>query len=135
MIRKLVPALVLIACCALNFEAQENSPIHGIGVDVDFYTGTVSQDVWIKMKDSGVHYVYVQACGGRNRNEFALTQLQDARASAWMQSCAYVLLNYDDKVCPTFAKPVRDKSGACLGKLVQQSQPGARWQVRQGMAA
>src|SRR5262249_14934584 len=50
-------------------------------------------------------------------------------------TAAYILLNYDDKVCTTFAHPVRDKNGKCAGALVSQEKRGARWQVRQGLAA
>jgi hypothetical protein len=52
-----------------------------------------------------------------------------------MRTAAYILLNYDDKVCPTFAQPVRDDGGSCLGDSIVQGQPGGRWQVRQGLAA
>jgi hypothetical protein len=52
-----------------------------------------------------------------------------------MKEAAYVLLNYDDKVCPTFAQPVRDRRGKCSGDLVSQPTTGARWQVQQGLAA
>jgi len=44
-------------------------------------------------------------------------------------------LNYDNMVCPTFARPLRDEDGKCLGDLIPQEQPGGRWQVRQGLAA
>src|SRR5262249_49240545 len=39
------------------------------------------------------------------------------------------------KVCRTFARPVRDAAGHCAGDTIQQARRGARWQVRQGMAA
>src|SRR5262245_4948974 len=52
-----------------------------------------------------------------------------------MQTAAYVLLNYDNKVCRTFAKPVRDRTGKCAGDTILQEKRGARWQVRQGLAA
>jgi hypothetical protein len=135
MIKRIAAALILTACCALKFEASLTTPVNGIAVDVDFYTGPISENVWIKMKDSGVHYVIAQAWGGRSRNEFAVSQLEAARSAGEMKSGAYVLLNYDDKVCPTFAKPVRNGNGSCAGTLIRQAQPGSRWQVRQGMAA
>jgi hypothetical protein len=107
----------------------------GLGVDVDFYTGPISSTVWLRMRRAGVALVVAQAWGGRSRNEFASAQLSGARSIGRMKQAAYVLLNYDDKVCPTFANPVRDGTGACAGDLVAQETPGARWQVRQGLAA
>src|SRR5262245_33856084 len=84
----------------------------GLGVDVDFYTGAIPAGVWMKMRDAGQQFVIVQAWGGRSRNEFAPTQLLQARSIGRMATAAYVLLNYDDKVCPTFANPVRN-NGRC----------------------
>jgi len=55
--------------------------------------------------------------------------------SAGMKTAAYVLLNYDNLVCPTFAHPIRDQQGKCSGAPILQEQPGSRWQVRQGLAA
>jgi len=52
-----------------------------------------------------------------------------------MKTAAYVLLNYDNLVCPTFDHPVRDQHGLCAGTQIPQEQPGGRWQVRQGLAA
>src|SRR5437588_10501864 len=52
-----------------------------------------------------------------------------------MKEAAYVLLNFDDKVCPNFEHPIRDSQGRCIGELVPQPQPGGRWQVHQGLAA
>jgi hypothetical protein len=106
----------------------------GLGVDVDFYTGSISSNVWRHMKATNQKFVIAQAWGGRSRNEFACSQLAGAR-SAGMEQAAYVLLNYDDLVCPTFARPVRDERGRCLGDPIPQEEPGGRWQVRQGLAA
>src|SRR5262249_9829020 len=52
-----------------------------------------------------------------------------------MKTAAYFLLNYDDKVCRTFARPVRESSGKCAGEPVLQEKRGGRWQVRQALAA
>jgi hypothetical protein len=106
-----------------------------LGIDVDFYTGPISRDVWLRMKKAGLKFVVAQAWGGRSRNEFAASQLAGARSIGGMKEAAYVLLNYDDRVCPTFAQPVRDRRGKCAGDLISQETPGARWQVRQGLAA
>jgi hypothetical protein len=106
----------------------------GLGVDVDFYTGPISNNVWHHLKATGQKFMIVQSWGGRSRNEFASSQLAGAR-SAGMETAAYVLLNYDNLVCPTFARPVRDQRGRCFGDLVPQERPGGRWQVRQGLAA
>jgi len=35
--------------------------VPGLGVDVDFYTGPVSHDIWLKMKQSGIQFVIAQA--------------------------------------------------------------------------
>jgi hypothetical protein len=126
--------IVLIAVPVIGVSATGiSSP--GLGVDVDFYTGPIAQSVWLKMKQSGIQFVIAQAWGGRSRNEFAVSQLEAARSAAGMKSAAYVLLNYDDKVCPTFDKPQRDANGSCQGNLIPQAQPGGRWQVRQALAA
>jgi hypothetical protein len=106
----------------------------GLGVDVDFYTGPISNDVWRHLKATSQKFVIAQSWGGRSRNEFASSQLAGAR-SAGMKTAAYVLLNYDNLVCRTFARAVRDQRGRCLGDLIPQEQPGGRWQVRQGLAA
>jgi len=130
-------SLILIVLLALPILAVPagSFSVPGLGVDVDFYTGPVSHDVWLKMKQSGIQFVIAQAWGGRSRNEFAVSQLEAARSVAGMKSAAYVLLNYDDKVCSTYAKPQRDSNGSCPGGLVPQTQPGGRWQVRQALAA
>ncbi len=107
----------------------------GFGVDLDFYTGPVSRVVWLQMKEAGQRFAVVQAWGGRSRNEFATAQLSGARKTGGMATAAYILLNYDDKVCPTFSKPVRNSDGKCVGALRAQPKRGGRWQVRQGIAA
>jgi hypothetical protein len=127
-------ALILIALLSLNLRAAQEPGV-ALGVDVDFYTGPISQDVWMKMKQAGQTFAIVQAWGGRSRNEFAEAHLADARSIAGMKTAAYVLLNYDDKVCATFAKPKRDPGGKCSGTPVAQSKPGGKWQVEQGVAA
>jgi hypothetical protein len=106
----------------------------GLGVDVDFYTGPISNNVWQHLKATNQKFVIAQAWGGRSRNEFASSQLAGARL-AGMKTAAYILLNYDNLVCPTFAHPVRNQRGTCFGDLIPQDQPGGRWQVRQGLAA
>jgi hypothetical protein len=126
--------IVLLTVPVLGVLAAGTS-YEGLGVDVDFYTGPIPESVWLKMKQSGIQFVIAQAWGGRSRNEFAVSQLEAARSIAGMKSAAYVLLNYDDKVCPTFSKPQRDANGSCLGNLIPQAQPGGRWQVRQAMTA
>src|SRR4029077_4691591 len=85
-----------------------------LGVDVGFYTGPISEDAWHRMRQAGQSFVIAQAWGGRSRNELAESQLAGAR-SVGMHTAAYVLLNYDDKVCPTFAQPVREFGGKCRG--------------------
>src|ERR1700742_1164730 len=89
----------------------------GFGIDVDFYTGPISSSVWRHLKATNQRFVIAQSWGGRSRNEFASSQLAGARA-AGMKTAAYVLLNYDNLVCPTFARPVRDQGGKCLGALI-----------------
>jgi hypothetical protein len=106
----------------------------GLGVDVDFYTGPIPRTVWQHLKATNQKFVIAQSWGGRSRNEFASAQLAGAR-SAGMKTAAYVLLNYDNLVCPTFDHPRRDERGLCAGAPVPQEQPGGRWQVRQGLAA
>lgn len=105
-----------------------------LGVDVDVYTGPVARDVWRRMKRANVEVVVAQTWGGRSRNEFAASQLAGARR-AGLKTAAYVLLNYDNRVCPTHASPVRDAYGRCMGEPVEQDEPGGRWQVQQGLAA
>jgi len=109
-------------------------PAPALGIDVNFYTGPLGPDQWRRIQRAGQSFVIAQAWGGRSRNEFAESQLAGARA-AGMYTAAYVLLNYDDTVCPTFDKPVRDAAGKCLGDPIPQAEPGGRWQVRQGLAA
>jgi hypothetical protein len=132
-------ALVRFAVCVLLMVAviaqAAPAPRSGLGVDVDFYTGSIAKDSWLRMKKAGVKFVIAQAWGGRSRNEFASSQLTAARTIGKMKQAAYVLLNYDDRVCPTYANPVRDSSGRCTGDLVTQAVPGSRWQVQQGLAA
>ena len=123
----------LILCLFWLFSAAVFAST-GLGVDVDFYTGPISNRVWRNLKAANRRFVIVQAWGGRSRNEFASSQLAGAR-SAGMKTAAYILLNYDDLVCPTFSRPVRDEGGRCSGDPVRQEQPGGQWQVRQGLAA
>jgi hypothetical protein len=106
-----------------------------LGIDVDFYTGPMSRDVWLHLKAADQKFAIAQAWGGRSRNEYASAQLSGARTIGGMKTAAYVLLNYDNKVCRTFSKPVRNSSGSCAGDLIVQPKSGARWQVRQGIAA
>src|SRR5262249_11518461 len=109
-------------------------PATALGIDVNFYTGPIRADEWQRIRQAGQSFVIAQASGGRSRNGLAESQLAGARA-AGLRTGAYVLLNYDDRVCPTFEKPVRDAGGSCLGDPIAQAEPGGRWQVRQGLAA
>jgi len=106
-----------------------------LGIDVDFYTGPISRDVWLQLKAADHKFVIAQAWGGRSRNEYASSQLAGARTFGGMKTAAYVLLNYDNKVCRTFSKPLRNNSGTCTGDPIVQPKAGARWQVRQGISA
>lgn len=130
----------LIACAAsisaAGGSARSTWPIEtSLGVDVDSYTGPVSKAVWRRMKSAGQRFAVAQAWGGRSRNELAESQLRGARTVGRMVTAAYVLLNYDDRVCATFAKPRRSENGRCAGGSVDQPEPGGRWQVRQGLTA
>jgi hypothetical protein len=126
----------LIASSSIRSVAADSTvkPAPALGIDVNFYTGLIASDQWRRIQRAGQSFVIAQAWGGRSRNEFAESQLSGARA-AGMYTAAYVLLNYDDLVCPTFDKPVRDAGGKCLGEPIPQAEPGGRWQVRQGLAA
>jgi hypothetical protein len=119
----------------LNARQEKPTPSFGLGVDVDFYTGAISRDVWLRMKEAKQSFAIVQAWGGRSRNEHAAAQLADARSIGGMKTAAYILLNYDDKVCPTYDNPKRESGGKCAGTPIAQKKPGGRWQVEQGLAA
>jgi len=125
--------ILLLIATVLPLGAQ-NAATTALGIDVDFYTGPISRDVWLELKAADQRFAIAQAWGGRSRNEYASMQLAGARTYAGMKTAAYVLLNYDNKVCPTFSKPVRNNSGRCIGEPVSQPKTGARWQVRQGIA-
>jgi len=131
--------IALIAAAALSSvraagTKTANSPRTALGIDVDFYTGPITRDVWKRMQQAGERFAIAQAWGGRSRNEYAAAQLAGAR-SVGMRTAAYVLLNYDNQVCPTFDRPVRSAQGRCDGDPIPQPQDGGRWQVRQGIAA
>ena len=128
--------VLLVASSAVRSVIADTGPkpATALGIDVNFYTGPIRADEWQRIRQAGQSFVIAQAWGGRSRNEFAESQLAGARA-AGLRTGAYVLLNYDDKVCPTFAKPVRDFGGSCGGDPIAQAEPGGRWQVRQGLAA
>jgi hypothetical protein len=113
----------------------QNSPTTALGIDVDFYTGPITREVWLQLKAANQEFAIAQAWGGRSRNEFASAQLAGARMTAGMKTGAYVLLNFDNRVCRTFSKPIRNDNGTCAGPPVSQPRPGARWQVQQGIAA
>jgi hypothetical protein len=130
-----IAMISLVDLRAAEEQSRPQAPATALGVDVDFYTGAISRDVWLRMKQAGQSFAIVQAWGGRSRNEFAAAQLSDARSIAEMKTAAYVLLNYDDKVCPSYANPRRDAGGKCSGNPVAQAKPGGRWQVEQGLAA
>jgi hypothetical protein len=132
-----LPVLVFLIASSAVWPAAADSAASSttaLGIDVGFYTGPISADIWRRIRQGGQSFVIAQAWGGRSCNEFAESQLAGARA-AGMRTAAYVLLNYDDRVCPTFAQPVRDFGGSCLGDPIAQDQSGGRWQVRQGFAA
>ena len=124
----------LLFLAAIPSQAQKSSTT-ALGIDVDFYTGPITREVWLQLKAANQEFAIAQAWGGRSRNEFAAAQLAGARMIAGMKTGAYVLLNFDDRVCPTFSKPIRNDSGTCAGPPVAQPRPGARWQVQQGIAA
>src|SRR5437764_15403859 len=115
---QLFPAIAgvcfIIIFLAIPLSAQV-VPGTGLGIDVDFYTGPISNDVWLQLKAADQKFAIAQAWGGRSRNEFARSQLTGARTVAELKTAAYVLLNYDDKVCASFAKPVRNAGGRCEG--------------------
>jgi hypothetical protein len=140
-LRPLIGLTMALSVSAASIGAAHGSagsarPIEtSLGVDVDFYTGPVSKAVWLRMKSAGQRVAVVQAWGGRSRNELAESQLRGARTVGRMATAAYVLLNYDDRVCATFAKPRRNANGRCSGGSVDQPQQGGRWQVRQGLRA
>src|SRR5438552_442968 len=103
-------ALLMLAATFLAWPTPPSLAQTGgaaLGIDVDFYTGPISPNVWVQIKEAGQRFVVAQAWGGRSRNEFAVSQLAGAR-SVGMQTAGYILLNYDNKVCRTFAQPVRD---------------------------
>lgn len=127
-------AISLVFLAAMPSHAQD-SPTTALGIDVDFYTGPITREVWLQLKAANQKFAVAQAWGGRSRNEFASAQLEGARTIAGMKTGAYVLLNFDNRVCRTYSDPIRTDSGTCAGPPVAQPQPGARWQVRQGMAA
>ncbi len=128
--------LIVFTICLFTIPlSAQSSSSTGLGIDVDFYTGPISSAVWNQIKEAGHQFVIAQAWGGRSRNEFASSQLRGARSIAGLKTAAYILLNYDDKVCRTFSHPVRDNRGRCAGNPVTQSRPGSRWQVQQGLAA
>jgi len=108
-----------------------NLPRTALGIDMNYYTGEITNDVWKRMQLADQKFAIAQAWGGRSRNEYAASQLAGAR-SVGMRTAAYVLLNYDNQVCPTFDRPVRSPLGKCAGDPIAQPQPGGRWQVRQG---
>jgi hypothetical protein len=132
-------AVAVVAVAALS-SAQagatrtSQSSSTALGIDVNFYTGPITQDVWRQVQRAGEEFAIAQAWGGRSRNEYAVSQLAGAR-SVGMRTAAYVLLNYDNQVCPTFDRPVRSAGGRCAGDPIPQPQQGGRWQVRQGIAA
>ena len=125
--------IVFMLLSAIPLLAQ-NTPTTALGIDVDFYSGPISRDVWLQLKAADQKFAIAQTWGGRSRNEYATAQLAGARTIGGMKTAAYVLLNYDNKVCPTYSKPVRNSSGKCAGDPIAQPKPGARWQVQQGIA-
>src|ERR1051326_6445236 len=134
--RMSLPRIILAALMFVSsLPALAQDAGTGFGVYLNFYTGPVPGEVWSQMKAAGQKFAVVQAWGGRSRNEFAVSQLEGARKLGEMSTAAYILLNYDDKVCRTYARPVRDSRGKVWGEPVPQAKRGARWQVRQGIAA
>ena len=127
---------VVAALSSVQAAATRTSkvPSTALGIDVNFYTGPITQDVWQQVQRAGEEFAIAQAWGGRSRNEYAASQLAGAR-SVGIRTAAYVLLNYDNQVCPTFDRPVRSAGGRCAGDPIPQPQQGGRWQVQQGIAA
>lgn len=126
---------ILLTVLPAGYLHAENNPATALGIDVDFYTGPISPSVWLQLKAADHQFAVAQTWGGRSRNEYAASQLAGARTIAGMKTAAYVLLNYDNKVCRTYSKPVRNDGGACAGDPISQPVAGARWQVRQGIEA
>jgi hypothetical protein len=126
---------ILLLFSASSPSQAQKPPATALGIDVDFYTGPITRDVWLRLKAAGQQFAIAQAWGGRSRNEFASAQLAGARMIAEMKTGAYVLLNFDNRVCRTFSKPIRTTNGTCAGPPVSQPRPGARWQIQQGIAA
>jgi hypothetical protein len=129
------PVLLIFAFLAAIPSLAQESPGTALGIDVDFYTGPITREVWLQLKAANQEIAIAQAWGGRSRNEFASAQLAGARMIAEMKTGAYILLNFDNRVCRTFAKPIRNDNGTCAGAPVAQPRLGARWQVQQGIAA
>jgi len=128
-------AVATVLHLAAGDPAQASSARSGLGLDIDYYTGPISRDSWLRMKRAGEQFAVVQAWGGRSRNEFAVSHLTGARLVGRMKTATYLLLNYDDKDCATYAAPVRDLRGRCRGDLIDQPVSGARWQVQQAFAS
>ncbi len=128
-------AVATVFHLATGRPADAASARSGLGLDIDYYTGPISRDSWLRMKRAGEQFAVVQAWGGRSRNEFAVSHLTGARLVGRMKTATYLLLNYDDKVCASFAAPVRDARGRCGGGLIDQPVSGARWQVQQAFAS
>ena len=40
-----------------------------LGIDVDFYTGPISRDVWMQLNAADPKFAIAQAWGGRSPNE------------------------------------------------------------------
>jgi hypothetical protein len=129
-----VAALAVLSSVQAATTRTSEVPGTALGIDVNFYTGPITHDVWEQVQRAGEEFAIAQAWGGRSRNEYAASQLAGARAVG-MRTAAYVLLNYDNQVCPTFDRPVRSAGGLCAGTPIPQPQQGGRWQVRQGIAA
>ena len=121
---------VVAALSSVQAAATRTSkvPSTALGIDVNFYTGPITQDVWQQVQRAGEEFAIAQAWGGRSRNEYAASQLAGAR-SVGIRTAAYVLLNYDNQVCPTFDRPVRSAGGRCAGDPIPQPQQGDRWRV------
>src|SRR5437762_3161761 len=73
-----------LMACLVALQASPKKKA-ALGIDVDFYTGPISRDVWLRMKKAGLKFVVAQAWGGRSRNEFAASQLAGARSIGGMK--------------------------------------------------
>ena len=63
-----IAMISLVDLRAAEEQSKPQAPATALGVDVDFYTGAISRDVWLRMKQAGQSFAIVQAWGGRSRS-------------------------------------------------------------------